>query len=34
MTEHGRSATGIAIRTGEPCVINDISADSYPQALA
>jgi diguanylate cyclase (GGDEF)-like protein len=29
--EHGRSATGIAIRTGEPCVISDISADSYPQ---
>jgi len=31
-TEHGQSATGIAIRTGEPCVISDISADSYPQA--
>ena len=29
--ERGRSATGIAIRTGEPCVINDISADAYPQ---
>jgi len=31
-TEQGQSATGIAIRTGEPCVISDISSTSYPEA--
>jgi diguanylate cyclase (GGDEF)-like protein len=30
-TEQGQSATGIAIRTGEPCIISDISATSYPE---
>ena len=30
-SEHGQSATGIAIRTGEPCLINDVSAASYPE---
>ena len=30
-SEHGHSATGIAIRTSEPCLINDVSAASYPE---
>ena len=29
-TEHGRSATGTAIRSGKPCVINDVLSDSFP----
>ena len=29
-TEQGHSATGTAIRTGQPCVINDILSDSFP----
>lgn len=29
-SEEGRSATGTAIRTGEPCVVNDVRQDSFP----
>jgi diguanylate cyclase (GGDEF)-like protein len=30
-TEPGRSATGTAIRTGTPCLINDVLAGPYPE---
>ena len=29
-SEEGRSATGTAIRTGEPCVVNDVRHDTFP----
>lgn len=30
-TEHGRSATGMAIRTGAPCLINDVQRGEFPE---
>jgi diguanylate cyclase (GGDEF)-like protein len=30
-TEQGRSATGTAIRTGAPCLINNVFADPFPE---